>query len=81
MRERCKLAECEVADKSSKKCKECLKQPKPAAITAWAIKAPDGTTWWVGLSEPYVSTADKDAGYRCVRVRVEEIENTSSRKE
>lgn len=59
---------------------------------AWAIKAPDGgfvvnthndteeKAW--GTICPGLREIAKERGYRCVRVRVEETENTgSSRKE
>jgi hypothetical protein len=60
---------------------------------AWAIKAPENLG---GKIDPVCVRASRqdaidssggnwkrasEQGYRCVRVRVEEIENTSSRKE
>jgi len=66
------------------------------AVKAWAIKAPDGSIILKSLgstkdavenkflqSQPAFRIFTFEAeGYRCVRVRVEEIENnTSSRKE
>jgi hypothetical protein len=55
---------------------------------AWAIKAPDGRYIAVRLSELHInnlmeyliaSRREVAKGYRCVRVRVEEIGNTSSK--
>lgn len=54
------------------------------ATTAWAIKSPDGRYIAVRLSElhmnnlmEYLNASRREVahGYRCVRVRVEEIEN------
>ena len=45
-------------------------------IEAWAIKAPDGRLIKVQLHRrPALYNPDKALGYRCVRVRVEEIES------
>ena len=86
MRENCKLADCEVADKSSKKCTECLNSPPRTAITAWAIKAPQGIILYRTLMDSYDSCVHEytrgdialwdactDMGFHCVGVRVVEI--------
>jgi hypothetical protein len=59
-----------------------------SSAEAWAIKAPDGRYIAVRLSEWHMkklmdyliaSRGEVAGGYRCVRVRVEEIGNTSSK--
>ncbi|MCK9593339.1 MAG: hypothetical protein M0Q91_15145 [Methanoregula sp.] len=51
-----------------------------SAILAWAIKAPDGKLFEFGYSylfydrERKLQPEEIAKGYRCVRVRVEEIE-------